>query len=253
MNGEVKRREFVALVAAGLPVAAGTGYGLALPPTGHGHEGSSDNGGGDPVFEHAVREIGAIYRRGQLRGVTGEDARATAAQLRTAAVRGTQTGIDVAAQKALRTLMRTNDRDTVLRFETDAAMVTALLKRYGIEVDRRRFALSPPDTDTRIKALDALTDAGVTGVLNEVAATLEHIGTTLDESHHRIGPVRRAQFGSIYLDIFCWQLLVQIQMISAQAAVVCQMGAVYPDLEVACASLHATLSVIYGMYYGNCA
>src|SRR5512143_3027504 len=156
MNGEVNRRGFVALVAAGLPVVAGTAYGLAADSQADQAHGTA-LGAGDPVFEHVVREIAAIHQRGQLRGVTGEDARATAAQLRTAAVRGTQTRIDAAARKALHSLIRSRGRDAVLRFNTDAEQVTAQLKQYGIEADTRRFALTPPDTDTRLAALDALT------------------------------------------------------------------------------------------------
>lgn len=253
MNAEVNRRGFVALVAAGLPVVAGAAYGLAAAsPAEHGHGGSIGGDGGDPVFEHVLREVAAIHNRGQRRGFTGEDARAIAAQLRTAAVRGTQTGIDATATKGLQRLIRSRGREAVLRIETDGAKVRSALQRYGIEVDSRRFAVSAGSAEIRAKALETLISGGVTGVLSDTAVTLEKISATLDQADHRVARVRRVQSDPSFFSSFCWQLLLEIQIVGAQAAPLCEASAYYPDLEIACASIQATLSVMYSMYWAYC-
>src|SRR5262245_50737064 len=139
MNAAVNRRRFVASLA-GLPVLAGAAYGSASAwPVEHAHD-QQAGAGVDAVLDHVVREVAAIHNRGQSRGFTGEDARAIAAQLRTAAVRGTQIGIDAPAKSALDTLIRVRGRDAVLSLDIDKGRTKAMLSGYGIQADDRWFA-----------------------------------------------------------------------------------------------------------------
>src|SRR5262245_11378801 len=244
MNASVNRRMFVRSVAAGVPVLAGTAYGLAVAsPSSHEHhrDGSGDF---DPVFDHVVREIASVFDLARQRGFAGEDARAIAAQLRVAVVRGAQIGIDGAAKKAVRSLIR-GPHSASLTLEVDTAKVKAQLKRYGMEVDDRWFPSARIDDATRRKALDALANDGVTGVLSHAAGILETMGASIDRIQ---GPVRRVQIDSFV----CWPLLVEIAVIATEAAAVCEASTLEPGLEVACATMQAMVSVLYAIYYAYC-
>src|SRR5262245_15198551 len=118
MNAIVNRRTFVRSVAAGMPVLAGTTYGLAVASPSNPEHDRDGSGDFDPVFDHVVREIASVIDRARERGFAGEDARAIAAQLRFAVVRGAQMGIDGAARKAVRSLIR-NPHGPSLMLEVD--------------------------------------------------------------------------------------------------------------------------------------
>ncbi|HEY1304183.1 MAG TPA: hypothetical protein VGF24_11570 [Vicinamibacterales bacterium] len=244
MNANVNRRMFVRSVAAGVPVLAGTAYGLAVAsPSKHEHdrEGSGDF---DPVFDHVVREIASVIDLARQRGFAGEDARAVAAQLRFAIVRGAQIGIDGVAKKALRSLTR-SPHGPSLTLDVDTARVKAQLKRYGMEVDDRWFRSARRDDAARRKALDVLANDGVTGVLSHAAGILETMGTSIDRVQ---GPVRRVQIDSFV----CWPLLAEIEVIAVEAAAVCAVSSVEPGLDVACATMQATVSALLAIYYAFC-
>ena len=247
MQAEVNRRVFVRSVAAGVPALAGAAYGLgAASPPNHEHDRAGDSHDLDPVLEHVVREIASVIQRGQQRGFSGEDARAIAAQLRFAVVRGGQTGIDAAAKKGVQRLIRSRPRDAALSLEIDTVKTRTQLKRYGIEVEDRWLMRGPLDEITRRKALDALANDGVTGVLAHAADMFGKVSTSLDRV--QVGPVRRVQFDSF----FCWPLLAEIELLAAEAAAICAIGPVEPGLEVACSTLQATISVLIAVYYAYC-
>jgi hypothetical protein len=205
----------------------------------------------DRVFEHVVRELAIIHNRGLARGFTGEDARAIAAQLRTAAVRGTQIDLDATARTGVEQLIRRRGRDAVLAIEIDAAKTKAQLKRYGIEVDERWFAAGLPDHAMRRKALDVLLSGGVTEILTHAGRVFDKMGSILDAHASAVARVRHAQSDPQWW-AFCWGLLIEIMMLMAQAGPVCEASAIVPGLDVACPALEATLSAYYGIYYAYC-
>ena len=252
MNAEVNRRTFVASVAAGLPVLAAAAAGRSMP-AGHGHDHPAAAADPDAVIDHVVRELAVIHNRGKQRGFTGEDARAIAAQLRTASVRSAQIGVDTSATKGVQELVRTRGRDAVLSLEIDTVMMKERLKRYGIEVDERwldarAFDARPLDDTARHEALEALVNGGVTGVLTHAAGIFENIGTALD---HVGAGVRRVQFDPAWY-AFCWGLLIEVQILMLNAGAVCAATPMYPDLDVACPALEATLSAYFAIYYAYC-
>ena len=253
MNAEVNRRVFVASVATGLPALAAAAYERSAPP-GPGHDHPAAAGGPDAVLDHVVREMAIIHHRGKQRGFTGEDARAIAAQLRTAAVRSTQIGIDVTAKKGVEDLLRTRGRAAVLSLGIDTVAMKARLKRYGIDVDERwlnarAFDARPLDDEARQQALAVLVDGGITGVLTHAGGIFENISTSLD----RIGGgIRLVQFDPAWYS-FCWGVLIEIQMLMLEAGAVCAATPIYPDLDVSCPALEATLSAYFAIYYSYCA
>jgi len=250
MNAEVDRRRFVASIAAGIPALAGAGY-AASPawPLDHAHD-QAPGAGVDAVLDHVVREVAAIHHRGRSHGFTGEHARAVASQLRTAVVRGAQLGIDAPAKAALTNLIRVRGRHAVLSLEIDTRHTKDLLSRYGIDADERSFPSRALDDRTRNKALDAVAAGGITGVLTHAADLFEKMAVTLD----RIGPAARVpvQFDYNWFS-FCWPMLVEIQLLQAQAAAICAAGSMFGGIEVACAGMQASISVMYAMYYAFCA
>src|SRR5262245_31559378 len=139
MNAGINRRVFVASAAAGFPVVAAAVYGLAAAAPGDTHHHGVAAGDPDPVFDHVLRELAAIQQRGKLQGVTGGDARAIAAQLRTAAVYGRHIGIDAAAKRGVQSLIRRRGREAVLALAVDTTKAKARLTPYGIDVDDRWF------------------------------------------------------------------------------------------------------------------
>ena len=254
MNAEVNRRMFVASVTAAFPVLAGAAYGLAAAaPSGRGHDHAAAAVDPDRVLDHVVRELAVIHTRGTQRGFTGEDARAIAAQLRTAAVRSAQIGVDSSAKKGVQELVRTRGRDAVLSLDIDTVAMKARLKRYGIEVDERwldarAFDARPLDDAARRGAIEALVAGGVTGVLLRAAAIFENIGTSLDRV---AAGVRRVQFDPAWYS-FCWGVLAEIQMLILTAGAVCGAASIYPDLDLACPTLEATVSAYLAIYYAYC-
>jgi hypothetical protein len=170
--------------------------------------------------------------------------------LRTAAVRGTEIGIDAPAKTALSSLIRVRGRNAVLSLEIDKGHTKALLSRYGIEADDRSFASRALDDRTRNKALDAVAVGGVTGVLTDAADLFEKVAITLD----RMGPASRTrvQFDYNWFS-FCWPLLFEIEVLQAQAQAICAVSSsVYGGIDVACAGMQAMISVMYAMYFALC-
>jgi len=252
MNAEVNRRVFVASVAAGLPALASAAYGRAAS-VGGGHDHAATAADADAVLDHVVRELAVIHNRGTQHGFTGEDARAIAAQLRTAAVRSWQIGIDATAKKGVQHLIRSRGRNAVQSMGIDTGKMKARLKLYGIEVDERwldarGLDARPLDDNARHEAIEALVDGGVTGVLMHAAGMFENIGSSLDRV---TAGVRRVQFDPAWYS-FCWGLLVEIQTLILTAGAVCGASSIYPDLDVACPTMEAALSAYMGLYYAYC-
>jgi hypothetical protein len=252
MNAEVNRRVFVASVAAGLPALASAAHGRgASSGGGHGHAAAAADA--DAVLDHVVRELAVIHNRGKQRAFTGEDARAIAAQLRTAAVRSGQIGIDATAKKGVQHLIRSRGRNAVQSMGIDTGKMKARLKPYGIDVDERwldarGLEARPLDDKARHEAIEALVDGGISGVLMHAAGMFENIGNSLDGV---AAGVRRVQLDPAWYS-FCWGLLVEIQMLIATAGAVCGAASLYPDLDVACGTMEAALSAYLGIFYAYC-
>jgi len=248
MNAAVNRRVFVTSVAAGLPALAGAAYGAAAPLSpGHDHAMPRD-----AVLDHVVQELAVIHNRGKGRGFTGEDARAVAAQLRTAAVRSTQLDLDAAARRGVQQLIRSRGRDAVLAIEIDRAKMNAQLKHYGIEVEERWFAAGVRDEETRRRALDALTSGGITGVLNHSAAVFVKLGSSFDRSTPSAARVRRVQFEDPLISSICWQIAGEIAMLWGQVGPICEAAATVQELESTCGAIWATLAAYDAMYWMLC-
>jgi len=203
------------------------------------------------VLDHIVRELAVIHNRAKQRGFSGEDARAIAAQLRTAAVRSTQIGIDASAKEGVHVLIRNRGRQAVLSLEIDRAKTKAHMKRYGIDVDERWLAAGAVDEATRRKALDALTNDGVTGVLTHTAGVFEKIGSALDARAGSFARVRYAQSDPLVW-LICTELLSEIAMIFVQLGPICEASAIVPGLDIVCAALEASLSAYFAMYWVLC-
>ncbi|HEY7188303.1 MAG TPA: hypothetical protein VH436_17225 [Vicinamibacterales bacterium] len=252
MYAAVNRRVFVASVAAGIPTLAGAAYGpRALAHGGRDH--APTGGKADAVLDHVVRELAVIHSRGKQRGFTGEDARAIAAQLRMAAVRGAQIDLDATARAEMEQLIRRRGREAVLAIDIDKAKTTAHLKRYGIEVDDRSFAMELPDPATRRKALEVLISGGVTDVLTHTAGVFEQTGSVIDAHAATVMRARHAQGDPLAWASFCWGLLTEVMVLMAQLGPICEASGTVPGLDIVCSALQATLSAYFGIYYAYCA
>jgi hypothetical protein len=255
MNAVVSRRVFVGSVASGLPLLANATHGvIAASPGGQAHDHEVATAAGDPIFDHIVKEMAAILKRGQGRGFTGEDARAVAAQLRTARLRGTELGIDAPMQNGLRDLIHRRGREAALQLQTDNAEIAARLKAYGINVDERRFDVKTLDPETRARAIDGLLSGGITGMFVHAASVFENMAAALDANEGGTFRLRRVQWDPTTRFIYCATLGAQIQMIEAQASVVCALGYLLFDagLLSACSALTALLISYYALYFSLC-
>ena len=251
MNAVVGRRIFVGSVAAGLPLIAGAVHGVRAKEVlsqGHDHPVSASS---DAVFDQIVREMAIVHSRIRSRGARGEDARAIAAQLRTAIVQTQQIGIDVPAKNALADLVRTRGRDAVLYLEVDTSKAIARLKQYGIQADDRWFDTTGLDYATRSRALDEFLAVGVAGVLARSADVFEKLGTAIDR---RGGEVRRAsmQLDPDFLKGFCDQLQNEIFRLGMDAAFVCAASYFFPPLASVCAMIEAAIGVDSAIYIVLC-
>src|SRR6185436_9157624 len=173
MSTEVSRRVLVGSFAAGLPVLAGALGLAAASPRNATHHHFAPSADSDPLFDQIVRELAAVLERGQRRGLTGEDARAIAAQLRVAVAGGKQTGIDAAAKNGVEALIRSRGRKAVLSLELDAKKANDQLSRYGIAAHHGWLDSRAADDATRNAAIDALRQDGVTGAFSHAAGVLE--------------------------------------------------------------------------------
>jgi hypothetical protein len=251
MNAAVNRRVFVGSVAAGLPALAGAAYGLAATPSARAHDHAAAAADLDPTLEHVVKEMAAIHNRGTQRGFTGEDARAIAAQLRTAAVRGAQMDIDATTKKGVQQLIRGRGRDAVLAIEINKTAVMAQMKRYGIEIDDRWPASRTLDYATRVKALDAVIGGGVTDVLSHTADVFEQIGSAVDRRRGTVARVRHSQSDPEMWSL-CSQLLGEIGMLLGQAGPICEASAIVQGLDIVCTAIMQALWVYWVLYLSYC-
>ena len=252
MNADVSRRVFVGSVAAGLPLVAGAFQGThASPVAGQSHDHAAANNL-DPVFDHVIAEMAVIHQRMQVRGPRGEDARAIAAQLRTALVRSEQVGLDTPTKKALGDLIRSRGRDAVLYIELDKARAKARLKQYGIQADDRWFDSNAVDYNTRTLALDSLARRGVSQVLERAAATFGAIGGELDKVGAVTARVRRVQSDPAWYIGYCEQLASEINRLTIDAALVCGIGSFFPVLDPVCGMLTIAIGIQMGMYRAYC-
>jgi hypothetical protein len=251
MNAAVNRRAFVGSVAAGLPVLAGAAYGLAVAPPARAHEHAAPGAAPDPMFEHVVHELAVIHNRGTERGFTGEDARAIAAQLRTAAVRGAQIDIDATANEGVQQLIRRRGRDAVLTIDINKTAVRAQMKQYGIEIDDRWPASRTVDQATRMKALDAVISGGVTGVLSHTAHVFEQIGSAVDRRRGSVARVSHVQSDPEMWSL-CSQLLGEIGMLLGQAGPICEASAIVQGLDIVCTAIMQALWVYWVVYLSYC-
>jgi hypothetical protein len=252
MNADVSRRVFVGSVAAGLPLVAGAFRGIHASPVAdqvHDHA-ATDNV--DPVFDHVIAEMAVIHQRMQVRGPRGEDARAIAAQLRTAFVRSAQVGLDAPTKRALGDLIRSRGREAVLNLELDRARVKARLKQYGIQADDRWFDSNAVDYNTRTLALDNLARGGVSQVLERAAATFEAIGGELDKVGAVTARVRRVQSDPAWYIGYCAQLASEINRLTIDAAMVCGVGSFLPALDPVCGMISIAIGIQMGMYRAYC-
>jgi hypothetical protein len=250
MNAAVNRRVFVGSVAAGLPVLAGAAYGLAATPA-PAHDHATAGAQADAVFEHVVQEIAVIHNRGTERGFTGEDARAIAAQLRTAAVRGVQIDLDAATQRGVQQLIRRRGRDAVLAIDIDPVKTAAQLKHYGIAVDDRWPASRTVDHATRVKALESVINDGVTAVLSHTARVFERIGSVVDTRRVSVARVRHAQSDPEMWSL-CSQLLGEMGMLLGQAGPICEASEIVQGLDIVCTAIMQALWVYWALYLSYC-
>jgi hypothetical protein len=251
MNAVVGRRIFVGSVAAGLPLIAGAVHGVrAQAAAGQDHDHTA-NGSSDAVFDQIVREMAIVHARIRSRGARGEDARAIAAQLRTAIVHTQQRGIDAPAKKALADLVRTRGRDAVLYLEIDKPNAKARLKQYGIQADDRWFDTTGVDYATRNRVLDEFLAGGLAGALARSADVFERLGAEIDR---RGGEVRRAslQLDPDFLVGFCAQLQNEIFRLGMDAAFVCAASYFFPPLASVCAMIEAAIGVDSLVYIVLC-
>jgi hypothetical protein len=253
MNGTVSRRVFVGSVAAGLPLVVGEARGsFAQSPIVQEHAHPASDGASDAMFEHAARQLAAIAERVQRRGASAEDARLAAAHLGALAAYGQQTGVDTRAKQAVRDLVRSKGREAVLAQEIDKPRARACLKRYGVNAQESWLEPHRADYDTRMKALEDLSQTGVTGLFARLSSTFDQIGSTLASHGSGVGRIRLAQTDEAWKAGFCAQLGKEIQRLEAEAALVCGVAWFYISLEAVCAMMTIAMGIQMAVYVAYC-
>jgi hypothetical protein len=253
MNGTVSRRVFVGSVAAGIPlVVGGARSSFAQTPATQGHTHPATDGSPDAMFEHAARQLAAIAERVQRRGASAEDARLAAAHLGALAVYGQQSGIDAHAKQAVRDLVRAKGREAVLAQEIDKPRARACLKRFGVNADECWLEPNKADYETRMKALEDLSHAGVTGLFTRLASTFEQLGSTLASRGDGTAHIRLAQDDAAWKAGFCAQLSREIQRLEAEAAIVCGVAWFYIALEAVCAMVTIAVGIQMAVFVAYC-
>jgi hypothetical protein len=186
--------------------------------------------GPDPIFEHALDELGRIHTRGRARkAFNGEDARAAAAQLRTGAVYARQLNLDDRAKKTLRDQVGKKGRDALFDQPPDHTRGHAELKRHGIERDPRSAPTATPDYPTQSGELDDLLKAGPSAVLERTAAVLERLSAALDQQASN-QPAGLRRVGQSWYSGFCTQLSAEIARLQVDATLVLLAAQFFPDL-----------------------
>jgi hypothetical protein len=250
MNAEVSRRIFVGSVAAGLPLLAGAGahlFAQSGTTAGHLHPASAQEP--DAMFEHIARQLASIHNRVRERGITGEDARAMAAHLRTLIVYGRQINIDDPTKKAIRSLLNARGQEAALYIEVDKPAVREELKRYGVNLDERWLDTSAVDHLTRVQSRDDLLRTGLTGVLARAAATFDTVATEVDRRGSQTARVVRVQ---TWESGFCYQLMREIMRLEMDAAFLCSAGVYITGLMPVCAMTQAAAGVQAAVYLLYC-
>jgi hypothetical protein len=253
MNGTVSRRVFVGSVAAGIPLVVGGARGsFAQSPVSQGHTHPAADGASDAVFEHAARQLAAIAERVQRRGASAEDARLAAAHLGALAVYGQQTTVDARAKRALQELVSSKGREAVLTQEIDRRKARACLKQYGVNADESWFGIHKVEPDIRMRALDDLSQTGVTGLFARLSSTFDQIGSTLASQGSGVAHIRLAQNDDAWKAGFCQQLGKEIQRLEAEATMVCGIAWFYISLELVCAMVTIALGIQMSVYVAYC-
>jgi hypothetical protein len=253
MNGTVSRRVFVGSVAAGIPLVVGGARGsFAQSPSSQEHTHPAADGSSDAMFEHAARQLAAIAERVQRGGVSAEDARLAAAHLGALAVYGQQSGVDARAKRAVGDLVRSKGREAVLAQEIDEQRARACLKQYGVNADPSWFDTHSPAEDIRLKALEDLSQTGVTGLLARLSSTFEQIGSTLGAHGSGVPHITLAQNDEAWKAGFCAQLAKEIQRLEAEATMVCGIAWFYISLEAVCAVTMIALGIQMSVFVAYC-
>lgn len=214
--------------------------------------GNAAAAGPDPLFEHALNELGRIHTRGKARkAFTGEDARAAAAQMRHMAVYTRQVKLDNRAKKSLRDQVSRRGRDTLLNAPADHARGHADLKRHGVERESRSAAMPVPDYLTQTTELDQLLKTGPSAVLERTAATLERLSASLDQQATAQAPGLR-RVGQSWYNGFCTQLSAEIARLQVDAALVLVGAQLFPDLYAVYLMILAAIAFQTSVYAYSC-
>jgi hypothetical protein len=229
------RRVFVSSAVAGLPLlAASATRTLAQSDTDttHVHDGTVV----DPVVDHITRQLAATHNA-MRRDPRGEHLRAFAAQLRTLAVYGRQSGLDAKLTSAVGVLIARDGRDRVLYAKPDRDQLLAELTRFGVNVDERVLAVeSDLDYRRRSAALDGLLKSGLSLRWEQLAAALERSAPEVDRRAATTLRVNRAQ-DEEYWKGYCDSLWGTYRETQFLAGVICASAA---------------LPVIGVLFAGNC-
>jgi hypothetical protein len=170
MNVEVGRREFLssaAIVGVG-SITAGPVLVKGAHTAGHHTTG--------PVEQELVDQLGASLRG--MRGARpGESTRQLASTLRFAAAHFKEKRIDADLKDFLRSTIRDEGRESLLRRQVDKRMLAAELQKLGVTAP---LDLGPVDYAMREKALDVLLTTGLTPLMMQAADTLDRRSEALD-------------------------------------------------------------------------
>jgi len=179
MNTLVARRAFLsttAVAGAGL-----VGYPLVAARPAVVHAGTAD-----PVTQELLAQLRlAVTGMGRARG--GASARQAVGVLRIAAAHLRAQGLDRALDQHLRTQLRLEGRQALLRQPIDQDRFAAELKSFGIDNPPR---LPAPDPVGREQALERVLATGPTFQLRSGADALERIAARLDRLPGNLVPVR---------------------------------------------------------------
>jgi hypothetical protein len=245
MHAQLGRRVFIGSVAAGLPMLA-----VATPFAQTAGKGAK--AGSDPVFDHALDELGRIYTRGKARkAFNGEDVRAAAAQLRSAAVYGRQIDVDGRTRKVLREQVARKGRDAFVDQRPDHAKGLADLKRHGIERDPQWRGGPTADYTTQLQELDGFLKNGPTLALERTAALLERVSEELDRQASTQGATLR-RVGQSWYSGFCAQLSAEIARLTVEASAVLAVAYFLPDVYAMYLMILAAIAFQTGVYAWTC-
>jgi hypothetical protein len=163
MNPETGRRTFVRSMAVGLPALAGA---AAFSPT---LAAFVPRGGARPAIDavdahmdRTLRELAAFYNQLSGRGLTPEDARLVAPQLRSLVTYRQGSDRDMELSSAFRGLLAQEGRHRLTAVsEADLSRLTQGLQHYGVHARSVSLvSLGGLELDARSKALDTVLREG---------------------------------------------------------------------------------------------